>query len=113
LEIEIEERSADEVTHISGRLADGRVARVALAPPGTRAANPAFDVTPAELIEALITDRGLCPATKPALAAVSGRGKDWAGRSSRSTWRERRRRHPARPPGCRTGRRRGCAWRRR
>ena len=76
LEIEIEERSADEVTHITGRLADGRIARVALAPPGTRAVNPAFDVTPAELIEALITDRGLCPATKPALAALFERGQD-------------------------------------
>jgi len=76
LEIEIEERSADEVTHITGRLDDGRIARVALAPPGTRAANPAFDVTPAELIEALITDRGLCPATKPALAALFERGQD-------------------------------------
>ena len=76
LDIEIEERSADEVTHITGRLADGRIARVALAPPGTHAANPAFDVTPAELIEALITDRGLCPATKPALAALFERGQD-------------------------------------
>jgi methylthioribose-1-phosphate isomerase len=76
LEIEIEERSADEVTHISGRLDDGRVVRIALAPPGTRAANPAFDVTPAELIDALITDRGLCPATKPALAALFKRGQD-------------------------------------
>jgi methylthioribose-1-phosphate isomerase len=76
LEIEIEERSADEVTHISGRLDDGRVARVALAPPGTRAANPAFDVTPAELIDALITDRGLCPATTRAVAGLYTRGRD-------------------------------------
>src|SRR6202167_599671 len=67
-DIEIEERSADEVTHMTGRLHDGTIARVALAPPGTQAANPAFDVTPAELIEAFITDRGLCPATKFALA---------------------------------------------
>ena len=36
----------------------------------------AFDVTPAELIEALITDRGLCAATKPALAALFERGQD-------------------------------------
>ncbi len=74
-EIEIEERSADEVTHITGRLDDGGIARVALAPPGTRAVNPAFDVTPAELIEAFITDRGLCPATKPALAALFERDR--------------------------------------
>src|SRR5277367_514095 len=76
LAIEIEERSAEEVTHITGRLDDGRIARVALAPSGTRAINPAFDVTPAELIDALITDRGLCPATKPALAALFERGQD-------------------------------------
>ena len=75
LEIEIEQRSADEVTHITGRLDDGGIARVALAPPGTRAVNPAFDVTPAELIEAFITDRGLCPATKPALAALFERDR--------------------------------------
>jgi methylthioribose-1-phosphate isomerase len=75
LEIEIEERNADEVTHITGRLDDGGIARVALAPPGTRAVNPAFDVTPAELIEAFITDRGLCPATKPALAALFERDR--------------------------------------
>jgi methylthioribose-1-phosphate isomerase len=75
LDIEIEERSADEVTHITGRLDDGGIARVALAPPGTRAVNPAFDVTPAELIEAFITDRGLCLPTKPALAALFERDR--------------------------------------
>jgi methylthioribose-1-phosphate isomerase len=73
LDIEIEERSADEVTHITGRLEDGTVARVLLAPPGTRAANPAFDVTPAELIDGIITDRGLCSASKPALAELFNR----------------------------------------
>jgi methylthioribose-1-phosphate isomerase len=69
-EIEIEERDAGEVTHIHGRLDDGALARVRLSPPGTPAANPAFDVTPAELIDAFITDRGLCAANKAALAAL-------------------------------------------
>ena len=72
-EIEIEERDGAEVTHIHGLLDDGSVARVLLAPPGTRAANPAFDVTPAELVSGIITDRGVCEATKPALAALFGR----------------------------------------
>ena len=72
--IEIEERSAREVTHIWGRLADGRVAEVEIAPPGTRAANPAFDVTPAELVSGIITERGVSAASKPALAALYGRG---------------------------------------
>jgi hypothetical protein len=74
-EIEIEERDALEVTHIWGRLDDGRTARVALAPVGTRAANPAFDVTPAELIDGIITERGVLGADKAALAkALGGRG---------------------------------------
>jgi methylthioribose-1-phosphate isomerase len=73
LAIEIEERSAREVTHVWGRLDDGRVAEVRIAPPGTRAANPAFDVTPAELVTALITERGLVAAERGALAALYGR----------------------------------------
>ena len=49
-EIEIEERDPAEVTHMTGRLDNGEVARVAIAPPGSAALNPAFDVTPAELV---------------------------------------------------------------
>ena len=48
-EIPIEERASHEVTSISG---------VLIAPHGFPAANPAFDVTPAELVSALITERG-------------------------------------------------------
>ncbi len=71
--IEIEERDPREVTHIWGRLDDGRLAQVELAPPGTRAANPAFDVTPAELISGIITERGVSAADKGALSALYGR----------------------------------------
>jgi methylthioribose-1-phosphate isomerase len=46
--IPIEERAADEVTTYRG---------VRTAPAGTRAVNPAFDVTPAGLITAIVTDR--------------------------------------------------------
>jgi len=73
-EIEIEERDAGEVTHIAGRLDNGDIARIALAPAGSAARNPAFDVTPAALITALITDRGLCPASPEGLATLFGRG---------------------------------------
>ncbi len=48
--IEIEERSAEEITHIRGR---------AIAPEGVRVAHPAFDVTPAELVTAIITEKGV------------------------------------------------------
>jgi methylthioribose-1-phosphate isomerase len=49
-EIPIEERSSREVTHIRN---------VQIAPAGTRAAHPAFDVTPAQNIHNIITERGI------------------------------------------------------
>jgi methylthioribose-1-phosphate isomerase len=52
-DIVIEERNAKEVVAPMG---------MAIAPRGTRAANPAFDVTPARLIAAIITDRGVARA---------------------------------------------------
>ncbi|MEK8088333.1 S-methyl-5-thioribose-1-phosphate isomerase [Thermithiobacillus plumbiphilus] len=49
-DIHIEERPAEEITQVRG---------VQLAPLGTQAVNPAFDVTPAELITAIVTERGV------------------------------------------------------
>lgn len=49
-EIEIEERSESEVTTFSG---------MRVAPEGVKAFNPAFDVTPSELIEGIITEKGV------------------------------------------------------
>ena len=48
--IAIEERDAAEVLAVGG---------VSVAPPGTAARNPAFDVTPADLVTALVTERGV------------------------------------------------------
>jgi methylthioribose-1-phosphate isomerase len=62
-EIPIEERNAVEVTDVTGRTADGGVATVRVTPLDSRAANPAFDVTPARLLTGLITERGRCEAT--------------------------------------------------
>ena len=64
--------SAHELTHISGRDAQGRVVEVQLAPDGSAAHNPAFDITPARLISALITERGTCDASVAALARMVG-----------------------------------------
>ncbi len=52
-QIPIEERAPDEVTHIGGRQ---------VAPAGIRVANPAFDVTPASFVDAIITERGVARA---------------------------------------------------
>ena len=60
-EIPIEERSSDEVTRIAG---------VAIAATGVTALHPAFDVTPATLVSAIVTERGvLRPPYGPGLAA--------------------------------------------
>lgn len=69
-EIPIEERSATEVTMAQGRGADGGIVTVQISPDGTGARNPAFDVTPAELVTGLLTERGLCPATGDGMAAM-------------------------------------------
>jgi methylthioribose-1-phosphate isomerase len=69
-DIPIENRSAREVTHLSGRLPDGSVATVALTPEGSPAANPAFDVTPARLVTGLVTERGIAGASEAGLRAL-------------------------------------------
>lgn len=58
-EIPIEERDPGEVTEVTGAGQGGREAAVRICPASTRAANPAFDVTPARLISGWITERGI------------------------------------------------------
>jgi len=66
----IEARDADEVLSVTGHDARGEVAAVQLAPPGTRAVNYAFDVTPARLVAGLVTERGIAPATRAGIEAM-------------------------------------------
>jgi methylthioribose-1-phosphate isomerase len=66
-EIPIEERSPDEVATMTGRAADGRIETVRIAPADTPIANYGFDVTPARLVTGLITERGVCPASRAGL----------------------------------------------
>jgi methylthioribose-1-phosphate isomerase len=68
--IPIEERAMEEVTTMTGRLPDGHIATVQIAPDGSPAANPGFDVTPARLVTAFITEAGVCPATEPGLRSL-------------------------------------------
>lgn len=69
-DIPIEERAAREVTHLSGLADDGEVRSVRVVAPGSGAANPAFDVTPARLVTGLITERGVCAASTAGLAQL-------------------------------------------
>ncbi len=68
-DIPIEERTATEVTTMTGRALDGAMATIRVVPTGSAAANPAFDVTPARLVTGLITERGLTNATPEELHA--------------------------------------------
>ena len=68
--IPIEERSADEVLKMPGRLPDGSVVTVEIAAPGSPAGNPAFDVTPARLVTGFITERGIAPASREGLLCL-------------------------------------------
>jgi methylthioribose-1-phosphate isomerase len=69
-DIPIEERTAHEVTHITGQTAAGVVETVRLVPEGSPALNLAFDVTPARLITGLITERGIAAASRAGLKGL-------------------------------------------
>lgn len=65
-EITVEERDPSEVTDISG-LSEGELRTVRICPEGAKVANYGFDVTPARLITALITEKGICSASEEGL----------------------------------------------
>ena len=89
-EIPIEARSDREVTHIQGLVRDaagaaqgdsprgesspGTLTQVQLTPTGSVGFNPAFDVTPARLVTALITERGVVSASEESLKQLYGVG---------------------------------------
>ena len=71
--IPIEIRHEDEVLYVAGQADDGKLQRVRIAPAGTRAENPAFDVTPAGLIAQLITELGAVAPEPAAIAELAVR----------------------------------------
>jgi methylthioribose-1-phosphate isomerase len=69
-DIPIEERSPMELTHITGRGASGALETVRVVPETSPALNLAFDVTPARLVTGLITERGVCAASRAGLDSL-------------------------------------------
>jgi methylthioribose-1-phosphate isomerase len=69
-DIPIEERSALEVSRMAGRSPSGEIVTIDILPEGSPAANPAFDVTPARLVTALVTERGVCAASEQGLLSL-------------------------------------------
>ncbi|MFD6278983.1 S-methyl-5-thioribose-1-phosphate isomerase [Streptomyces sp. NPDC060209] len=75
--IVVEQRSATEVTEFTsepGVPAGDEGGRTAVAPPGAKAYNPAFDITPPELVTAIVTEEGvISPVTGVGLAELCAR----------------------------------------
>ncbi|GAA2723771.1 S-methyl-5-thioribose-1-phosphate isomerase [Streptomyces luteosporeus] len=80
--IEVEQRPALEVTEFPGGM-PGEVPGRAVAPLGTQAYNPAFDITPPELVTAIVTENGIVsPVTKTGLAELCARSRSGNGMMS-------------------------------
>lgn len=68
--IPIEERAQEEVLFV-----EGREGKVRIAPPECPAVNPGFDITPANLVSGLITERGICPAMEAGIRGLMEDGE--------------------------------------
>ncbi|MBD0295164.1 MAG: S-methyl-5-thioribose-1-phosphate isomerase [Flavisolibacter sp.] len=75
-EINIEERSEDEVKYVYG-LCDDEIKKVLVTPLNSPARNYGFDVTPARLISGLITERGICHASEQPIMNMFPEKKQW------------------------------------
>ena len=63
-DIPIEERDPEEIRYVQGLDDNGNLVKVLVPPESSPAANHAFDVTPSRLVTGLITERGVCRASK-------------------------------------------------
>ena len=69
-EIPIEQRSEEEVLYQSGRGTRGTQVRILISSPGSRALNPAFDITPAKYVTGIITEKGIIKPSQKSIAQV-------------------------------------------
>ena len=68
--IPIEERNTEELSHVEGLDKDNKLQRVLIYPQKSKAMNLAFDVTPAKYVTGLITEKGICEASKQGLKGL-------------------------------------------
>ena len=66
-DIEIEQRSSDELTFIYGRDEQNEIRKIRIYPEKSKSLNLAFDVTPSKYITGLITEKGICDASSKSL----------------------------------------------
>jgi methylthioribose-1-phosphate isomerase len=70
-DIPIEERAEEEVSWTYGWNEEGEFSKVRTMPTGSSARNPAFDVTPAELVTGIITEKGIIDASVEGIRSVA------------------------------------------
>jgi S-methyl-5-thioribose-1-phosphate isomerase len=68
----IEERPGDEVIYQEGPETNGKITRIRVTNPGSDVLNPAFDVTPSELISGIITEQGVIRPAREAIEKLFG-----------------------------------------
>ena len=73
--IPIEERNGDELRVVPGVDTSGQTGSIRQVPADEAVANPAFDITPARLVSAIVTERGSCPATPEGLLKLYPEGR--------------------------------------
>ena len=69
-DIPIEERNSEELSHIEGLDENGNVKKIQIYPKKSKSMNLAFDITPAKYITGLITEKGICDASKEGLGKL-------------------------------------------
>ena len=66
-DIPIEERNPNELSHLEGIDEKGDVKKIQIYPKKSKSLNLAFDITPAKYVTGLITEKGVCEASKEGL----------------------------------------------
>jgi methylthioribose-1-phosphate isomerase len=66
-DIPIEERNSEELSHMEGFDDEGNIKKIQIYPKKSNAMNLAFDVTPGKYVTGLITEKGICDASKEGL----------------------------------------------
>jgi len=69
-QIPIEERNSEELSHVEGVNENNEIIKVRIYPKKSKSLNLAFDVTPAELVTGLITEKGICEASEKGLKGL-------------------------------------------
>ncbi len=69
-DIPIEERNSEELSHIEGLDENGNIKKIQIYPETSKSMNLAFDITPANYVSALITEKGICEASTKGLKSL-------------------------------------------